>query len=102
MSRNFTMNAACNRNPTPRREEREMSIIRHIRKRGHGRDRRTRAGRYANAPSPTLCGADPTIDDGDRRDMLHILTWPVKPKFFAEYCPACVAVVARLREEALR
>lgn len=39
----------------------------HIRKRGHGHDRRTRTFAGVNKLSPTICGAEPTFEDTDKK-----------------------------------
>lgn len=65
--------------------------MKHIRKSGHGRDRRSRGHRFPNNLTPTLCGAEPTVDDVSRKDARHLVEHfsVVRPAWVETICPAC-------------
>ncbi len=74
----------------------DASVQYHIRKRGQGHDRRTRACAGFNKLSPTICGAEPTTDDTDKKSARAGLSIErfYKPgslthTWLSRMCPAC-------------
>lgn len=78
------------------------AAVRHIRKTDASvKDRRFRSGsKYANAPRPVFCGADPSDTDvslGDARRLLSPDTVALRPDWSADLCPSCRAALASVQ-----
>lgn len=73
--------------------------MRHIRTgNSGGRDKRSRGHRFVNKPAPTICGAEPCMNDLSHQGGAHVMYWAQKQParlghWVTDVCPACMAKV---------